>query len=86
MKHQQGTLHEHLQQLERAKASFSATPLLPQLAAQQELLERLQQLLAGLAGCQALWLRLAPIFALPDASRHLHSDHFTFAHVRLALR
>ena len=45
------------------------------------LLDSLWALLEALSGCQGLWLRLAPIFALPGAAQHMPSECLTFAQV-----
>jgi hypothetical protein len=52
-----------------------------QLRALTILLEDLRALLETLLACQALWLRLAPTFALPGAAQHMPSECLTFAQV-----
>ena len=45
------------------------------------LFDSLRALLEVLLACQALWLRLAPIFALQGAAQHMPSECLTFAQV-----
>ena len=45
------------------------------------LFDDLRALLEALLACQAMWLRLAPIFALLGAAQHMPSECLTFAQV-----
>lgn len=59
----------------------SCLALQVQLASLAALLDSLQALLEALHGCQLLWQRLAPVFALSDAAQHMPSECLTFAQV-----
>jgi hypothetical protein len=52
-----------------------------QLSTLALLLDSLRALLEALMSCQPLWLRLAPVFALPNAAQHMPSECLTFAQV-----
>ena len=52
-----------------------------QLHALTILSDSLWELLEAMVACQTLWLRLAPIFALPGATQHMPSECLTFAQV-----
>lgn len=52
-----------------------------QLHALTALLDSLRALLEALLACQALWLRQAPVFALPGAAQHMPFECLTFLQV-----